>query len=85
MKNELNNRIEKIEARNKRVELDKKWETSFYRKFSITIITYIIATAVMFVIRVERPFLGALIPTLGYVLSTLSLPILRKMWERKQK
>jgi len=84
MNNEILKRLDIIEARNKRVELDKAWETSFARKASITIVTYIIATVVMYVIKVENPFFGALIPTLGYILSTLSLPIIRKTWEKKK-
>ena len=35
----LEQRIEKIEERNKRVELDKKWETSLTRKICIMILT----------------------------------------------
>ena len=38
----IEDRINKIEERNKRVELDKKWETSWTRKISIMILTYIV-------------------------------------------
>ena len=34
--------IEKIKERNKRVELDKKWEKSWKRKICIMILTYIV-------------------------------------------
>ncbi len=75
--------IEQIKERNRRVEADKAWETSGYRVISITLITYVIATAVMWGIEVERPWLGALIPTIGYYLSTQSLPFLKKRWIEK--
>ena len=38
----IEERIKKIEDRNKRVELDKKWETSWTRRICIMIITYIV-------------------------------------------
>ena len=38
---DLENEIENIKQRNKRVELDKKWETSLTRKLCICILTYI--------------------------------------------
>ena len=34
--------IKKINKRNKKVELDKDWETSFSRKIIIAILTYFI-------------------------------------------
>ncbi len=83
MVEKTNETIEELQARNRRVEADKAWETSAYRIISITVITYIIATAVMWGIDVERPWLGALIPTIGYYLSTQSLPFLKKRWIEK--
>ena len=38
---EIEERINRIEERNKRVELDKSWETSWTRKVCIMILTYI--------------------------------------------
>lgn len=40
--NELKMEIEKIKERNKKVELDKAWETSFVRRLCICILTYIV-------------------------------------------
>ena len=80
---QLKRSVKHIEARNERVEADKAWETSVFRVVSITVITYIIATAVMYGIGVDKPWLGALIPTVGYFLSTQSLPILKKRWIKK--
>lgn len=86
---ETENRIEKIEARNKRVELDKRWETSLTRKICICVITYIIVVAYSFLIRsfdsIYSIFLTSLVPVFGFFLSTLSLKAIRKIWEKKIK
>ncbi|MBI2411203.1 MAG: hypothetical protein HYV32_04905 [Candidatus Kerfeldbacteria bacterium] len=76
-------RIQKIEKRNKRVEADKAWETSWFRVFSICAITYVVAAFVMWIIGVQRVYLNALIPVVGYFLSTQSLPAIKKWWVRK--
>jgi len=81
---ELEARIQQIEKRNKLVEGDKAWETSTFRVVSITLITYIIAVVVMYVIRVEDPLLAALIPTIGFYLSTQSLPLIKRWWIQKR-
>lgn len=81
----LEEKIRVIEERNKRVELDKKWETSFIRIFSVGVITYIIAVFALFMIKAPNPFLNALIPTIGFILSTQSLPFIKKLWIKKQK
>lgn len=39
---DLEKEIENIKTRNKKVELDKKWETSLTRKICICILTYIV-------------------------------------------
>ncbi len=76
-------RINKIEERNKRVEKDKKWETSITRKVCIMFLTYIIVIIYSFIIRnVDNIFLSSLVPVIGFTLSTLSLKFVRKLWER---
>lgn len=79
---ELEERINKIEERNRRVEFDKAWETSFTRKFFITLFTYLAIATYMYVIRVNDPWLNAIIPTTGFLLSTLTLPTIRKFWQK---
>ena len=74
-----------IKERNRKVELDKTWETSFTRKVSIICITYIFAYLVMVTINVPQPALNALIPTLGFFLSTLSLNIIKRAWVKLLK
>ncbi len=73
-----------IEERNKRVELDKAWETSWTRRLTIAMITYGVAATFMYLIGVGNVFLNALIPTGGFLLSTLSLSIIKGWWIKYQ-
>ena len=83
MKN-IEKRIEQIEERNKRVELDKKWETSWTRKICIMILTYIIVIIYSYFVRnYDNILLSSLIPVIGFTLSTLSLRLIRSAWEKK--
>lgn len=75
--------IQEIKSRNKRVEADKAWETSWFRTIALTVITYVIAMLVLLLIDVEEYWLGALIPAVGFFLSVQSLPILKKWWLKK--
>lgn len=47
----IEDRINNIEKRNKRVELDKKWETSITRRVCIIILTYIIVVSYSYLVR----------------------------------
>ena len=79
---DLEVRVAKIESRNKRVELDKKWETSWTRRFLIAIFTYLaIALYLKFIVRID-PWINAIVPTAGFLLSTFTLPFFRKLWEK---
>ena len=49
--NNLETKIEQIKERNKRVELDKKWETSWTRKICIMILTYIVVIIYSYIIK----------------------------------
>lgn len=75
--------IENIKSRNKRVELDKKWETSWTRKLCICILTYIVVVIYSYMVRnYDNIFLSSLVPVIGFTLSTLSLRYIRKIWEK---
>ena len=77
----IEERIKKIEDRNKRVVLDKKWETSWTRRICIMIITYIVVIIYSYVIsKYTNIFLSSLVPVIGFTLSTLSLKLVRKIW-----
>lgn len=76
----LEKEIELIKQRNLRVEADKTWEVSWARRMFIATSTYIIAGAWLVVIHDTFPWLKAFVPALGYLLSTLSLPFIKKWW-----
>lgn len=82
---QLKNEIDAIKARNKRVEIDKAWETSLFRKVAITIITYMFMTGLFLVLGVDKPYLNSLVPTFGYLLSTLTLSLLKDIWVKSKK
>ena len=80
---ELKKELEEIKQRNKRVELDKKWETSITRKICICILTYIVVLIYSNMVnKSNNVFLSSLVPVIGFFLSTLSLRIIRKIWEK---
>ena len=81
---DLEKEIENIKERNKRVELDKRWETSWTRKICICVLTYIVVIIYYYVIRkYDNILLSSLVPVIGFTLSTLSLKYIRKIWENK--
>jgi hypothetical protein len=80
MSNNLEQRIEKLEARNQRVEADKAWETSWTRRLAIMLLTYIVVWIYLhFVVHVE-PWINALVPVIGFFLSQLTVSLLKKYW-----
>ena len=75
--------IKKIQERNKRVEKDKEWETSWTRRICIMILTYIVVICYSYIVKnYDSIFLSSLVPVIGFTLSTLSLKLVRKIWER---
>jgi len=79
---ELENEIEKLKERNKRVEGNKAWETSWSRKVLLFIFTYLAIGLYINAIGIERPWLNAVIPSFGFLLSTLTLPFFKSLWEK---
>lgn len=62
---ELEREIKTIKERNKRVELDKKWETSGTRKVCICILTYIIVVIYSYIVRnYDNILLSSLVPVI---------------------
>ena len=82
---DIESRIESIEKRNKRVELDKAWETSWTRRLCICVLTYLVVLLYSYVIsKNNNIFLSSLVPVIGFTLSTLSLGFIRKIWQRNK-
>ena len=79
---ELSKEIELIKNRNKKVEADKNWETSWTRKILLFVFTYLAIGLYINAIGVEKPWLNAVIPSIGFLLSTLTLPFLKNLWKK---
>lgn len=77
---ELKNEIDKIKERNTQVELDKAWESSLTRKLLVLVLTYFAVTIFFFVTKLPKPFVNAVVPTLGFFLSTLTIPWMKAVW-----
>ncbi len=80
--NTLEERVKRIEERNKKVESDKAWEGSWFRKIVLIAFTYIAVGLYLNVINVANPWTNAIVPSLGFLLSTLTLPWIKKWWSK---
>ena len=78
----IEDEIKKIRKRNKKVEMDKAWETSKTRKTLVAVLTYSVIVLVMYVLKLDSPFISAIIPTFGFLLSTLSVGFAKSIWIR---
>ena len=77
---DLEKRIELIEKRNNKVEMNKAWEISLTRKIIIAVFTYIIiASYLKFVVGID-PWINAIVPTVGFLLSTLTISWFKIIW-----
>lgn len=79
----LEQRVSAIEGRNRRVELDKAWEQSGVRKLIVALLTYAVVTVYLYAIRIPHPFLNAIVPSLGFYLSTLALNAAKVWWIKR--
>lgn len=78
----IEKRISSIEERNAKVESDKSWETSWTRRILLMIFTYLAIALYLVLISVPNPWLSAIVPAVGFMLSTLTLPIFKNIWLR---
>ncbi len=73
-------RVQRIEERNKKVEGDKAWEKSWTRRGLLTVFTYLALGVYMWAIRIPNPWLNAVVPAVAFMLSTLTMPFFKKWW-----
>ena len=78
--NQIEKRIADIEDRNRKVEADKDCETSKTRRLILMFFTYLSIGLYLQVIGIDNPWLNAIVPTVGFFLSTLSLPFIKEYW-----
>ena len=82
---EIKKELNEIKARNRRVEIDKAWETSWTRKGLILILTYIVIVIFFLISKLGNPFISAIVPTIGFFLSTLTVPFFKAWWVRRNQ
>ena len=72
--------LRKIGERNKKVELDKAWEISYFRRLLLTIFTYLSIGFYLKAVKIPQPWLNAIVPSVAFMLSTLTLPFFKRLW-----
>lgn len=80
---QLEKEIDKIKDRNKRVEIEKEWETSWTRRIIIILVTYAVISLVFIFMGTSDPFKNAIIPSIGFIISTLSGPFIKNIWLKR--
>ena len=80
---DFESRILQIEERNKRVDGNKRWETSWVRRGSIAFLTYVSVVVNHIAIGAKNVFVISAVPVMGFVLSTLSLQFIRSLFEKR--
>ncbi len=84
-KQTIEERLALVEARNKKVESDKAWETSWTRRLSIMALTYLVVVAYLhFVVHID-PWINAIVPVIGFFLSTLTIEFIKTRWVNRQR
>lgn len=81
----LEKEIKLIKDRNKAVEADKAWETSWTRRGLLTLFTYLAICLYLYAIGLDNAWLNAIVPAVAFMLSTLTLPWFKKKWTQFQK
>ncbi len=79
----LKREMDLIKKRNEKVEINKKWETSFTRRFLLILFTYLAIGFYLSAIKISNPWLNAIVPAVGFMLSTLTLPFFKRIWIKK--
>lgn len=77
---QLEEELEKIKNRNKRVETEKAWETSWTRRAVVVIFTYTVMAIIFIFLGTPNPLENAVVPSVAFILSTLSGPIVKSFW-----
>ena len=77
---ELEKKICRIEERNKKVEGNKAWETSYTRRILLTLFTYLAVGFYLQAINIPDAWLNAIVPAVAFMLSTLTIPFFKELW-----
>ncbi len=77
---QLEKEIKQIKERNRRVEADKAWETSWTRKVLIAVLTYFVVVVFFYFAGLPKPFVNSVVPAVAFLISTLTIPFVKKIW-----
>lgn len=77
---EIQKALDALQERNRRVEADKAWETSWTRKLVVLVLTYFVVVVFFVVADLGNPFVNAIVPTIGFFLSTITAPLVKRWW-----
>lgn len=77
--------VQQIHERNRRVELDKAWELSWTRKFIVAFLTYVVVVCFFVFARLPDPFVNSIVPALAFIVSNLSMSVFKKIWLKFRK
>lgn len=81
----LEERVQKIEERNRGVEQDKAWETSVVRRIILAVFSYLVIAIFFLVIELPNPWVNAIVPALAFMIQQLSMPYFKKLWLKFRK
>lgn len=72
--------INEIKSRNKMVEADKAWETSYTRRGLLTLFTFFAVGLYLTAMNISNPWLNAIVAAFAFMLSTLTFPFFKAVW-----
>lgn len=77
---ELSGKISTMNHRNRIRDFSKEFEGSLFRIIVIMILTYAVLSTYMLLADLDRPWISAIVPTVGFQLSTVSLPSIKNCY-----
>ncbi len=81
----LEQRVKNIEDRNSKVEAEKAWERSLTRRSLLMIFSYLAIAIFFIVIKIEHPWVNAIVPALAFMIQQLSMPFFKQIWFKFKK
>ncbi len=62
------------------LKIQQDWNTSVLKHGLVIFMNYLIMLILMYILNIESPFISALLPTLGYAITSISLNSIKKYW-----
>ncbi len=71
---------QKLVLIDKYYQLQTAWEKSAMRTILIAITTYILSAIFLYILNFQYFYINAVLPTVGFMLTTLSIPFIKRIW-----